>query len=175
MVCLDVASLPGSGHSSDWVAETWRTGLAFVLLIVILPTVLFFSTSQLSSASCLFLTHPQLVACFALQPPLPGPHFSPHVLVLAACWEHMCLISVYEQGPTRCLCRPVWMLYARHASDIRSVESVATMHVATVDVNVSQASEAFSASSVTPAHKSSRSPSLTRKHVNADGEFVVSL
>ena len=58
-----------------------------------------------------------------------------------------------------------------HASDIRSVESVDT----TVDVNVSHASEAYSASFVTLAHKSSRSPSLTQKHVNADGEFLVSL
>ena len=43
---LDVASLPGSCHSSDWVAETWWTGLAFVLLIVILPTVLFFKRTS---------------------------------------------------------------------------------------------------------------------------------
>ena len=79
------------------------------------------------------------------------------------------LISVCEQGPTRSLCRLVWMLYARmHPTS-------GPLCVATVDVNVSQASEAYSASFVTLAHKSSRSQSLTQKHVNADGEFLVSL
>ena len=174
MVCLDVASLPGSGHSSDWVAETWRTGLAFVLLIVILPTVLFFSTSQLSSASCLFLTHPQLVACFVVQPPLPGLTFHLMFSFLQHAGNTCVHYSVRARADSQFVQTCLDAVRA-HASDIRSVESVATMHVATVDVNVSQASEAFSASSVTPAHKSSRSPSLTRKHVNADGEFVVSL